>query len=110
MACDHPASEYDCEAIVIGNVNQVGVSCSQDVFHLKFLSGEDKIKALLHDSVNVQDSTYHALNLPEDLKIQGLHILLNARTPTANEMPACLNCEMPLFIDPIVWIIRAEKN
>jgi hypothetical protein len=107
---DIEVTEYDCEAIVLNNLNTCGIFCNKEVFTLKFVKGEDKIRSIIEYEYNVTDSSYTVLNLPRDLRTIGMTIKLNIRVPKTDEIPACYNFEMPMPLGPTVYIVRAEKK
>jgi hypothetical protein len=101
---------FDCEAIVLNNLSNVGITCNKEVYTLKFIKGEDKIKSIIEDDYNVTDHNYSVLNLPDDLKTIGLTLKLDIRELKSDEFPSCYNGEMPIFLGPTFYVIRAEKK
>jgi hypothetical protein len=102
---------YEYEAIVIYNNKNNVISCNPEVCNLKFTKGLDKIKTVTRNSAPVSDSIYAVLNLPKDLRTDGLIIKLNLREPKDDEMPSCYNFEMPVFLaSPIVFVTGVEKK
>lgn len=109
-SCEIDEVEGGYEAIVIEQVNTGITVCNMDVFQLKFIKGEEKIKSLFDYEFNVSDSIYSGLNLPEKFKNTGTIIKLDIRAATSNERPACYEGLMPLMVDPVLYIIQVEKK
>ncbi len=109
-ACEKKDNGYECEAIVLTSVNNEIISCDKDVFSLKFIRGENKVKSIIGSDYNVTDSVYSVLNLPGELMVTGLIIKLDVREPQSGEFPNCYNFEMPVVLGPVVSVTRAEKK
>jgi hypothetical protein len=108
-SCEKNENDYKCEAIVISMVNSGIVMCTDDPYNLKFISGLDIVESLTSD-YQILDSIYTVVNLPEDLKIEGLEIKLNIRELKSGESPTCYNFEMPIFVAPVVYVTDAEQK
>jgi hypothetical protein len=102
--------EYDCVAIVLNNLTNKGIFCNKEVFTLKFIRGEDKIKSIITEEYNVTDHNYSVLNLPDELKTIGLVLKLDIRMSKSEDLPGCLNYEMPIILGPTLYVVRAEKK
>ena len=108
-ACESSRSEYDCEAIVIENVNNGIITCDKDVYNLKFTRGLEIVDAIISEDYEVPDSTFAAINLPDNLKIPGLQIELEVRAPEAGEGPVCHNFEMPVSVSPLIVVVSTRE-
>ncbi len=103
--------EYDCEAIVISKFNSGTIQCDRDVYYLKITKGEDQVKSLFEENEYTSTSNYYqAVNLPDELKEEGLNIKLDVRRPNTDESPSCHDFSMPLVSLPTLYVIRAEKK
>ena len=91
--------EYPFEAEVLG----INLDCG--IYEIKFLNNLDNVIKLSGESVI--DSVYIAGNLPDDLKIQGLKIILNIGEPDYYKITACTMMGPTLNW---VWITRAKTK
>ena len=102
-------TNYECVAIIVSNVNSATIQCDKDVYDLKFIEGEDRVKSVIDYEYN-NHSIYAVLDLPDELKTIGLTIKLDIRETQPDERPSCYNFEMPILLGPIVSVVRAEKT
>lgn len=79
---NNPA-EYPFKAEVMGKNPDCGI------YQIKITEGQDKVELIVGNSIG--NNIYIANNLPEELKISGLKILLDLRKPVAenNELGIC---------------------
>lgn len=91
--------DYPFEAEVLG----INIDCKQN--EIKFSNDLDKVIELFGKSV--VDSLYIAGNLPNDLKIPGLKILVNIGNPIKQELTACTTRGPSLNW---VWITAAKPK
>lgn len=80
---DNNAEEYPYKAEVMGQNPDCGI------YQIKITEGQEKVEAIVGKSVGTH--IYIAKNLPEELKANGLKILLDLRKPIAenNELGVC---------------------
>ncbi len=109
-SCEKNENEFECEAIILSAVNTGIVMCTNDPYDLKFISGIDMVESVTDSNYQIVDSVYAVVNLPEELKKEGLIIKLNIRELKSGEGPTCYNFEMPIFIGPVVYVTNAEKK
>lgn len=67
----------------------MGVNSDCGIYQIKITNGQDKVESIVGNSVGT--NIYIAKNLPEELKVNGLKIILDLRKPTAenNELGIC---------------------
>jgi hypothetical protein len=77
------------------------------IYQIRITEGQDKVESILGKSVGT--NVYIAYNLPEELKIYGLKILLDLRKPRPenNELGIC-TAMGPSY--PWIFVIRAKKE
>lgn len=80
---DNNATEYPFKAEVMGVNSDCGI------YQIKVTEGQQKVASIVGKSVGTD--IYIASNLPEELKINGLKIILDLRKPKAgnNELGIC---------------------
>jgi hypothetical protein len=91
--------DYPFEAEVLG----INLDCKQN--EIKFSNDLDKVIGLFGKSVI--DSVYIAGNLPNDLKIPGLKIVVKIGNPSNQEFTACTTMGPSLNW---VWITAAKPK
>jgi hypothetical protein len=98
---EHNPSEYPFKAEVMG----VNLDCG--IYQIRITEGHDKVESILGKSIGT--NTFIACNLPSELKIAGLKILLDLRKPTAenNEIGICTTMG-PSYA--WVFVTRAKKE
>jgi len=101
FSCENNSSdqEYPFEAEVLG----LNPDCKKN--EIKFSNDLDKVIGLFGKSVI--DSVYIAGNLPDDLKIPGLKIVVNIGNPANQEFTACTTMGPSLNW---VWITAAKPK
>lgn len=92
-------TEYPFKAEVIGNNPDCGV------YQIRITEGQDKVGNIVGESI--ASNIYIANNLPEELKISGLRILLDLRKPENNELGICTHMG-PCY--PWIYVTRAKKE
>ena len=94
-------SEYPFKAEVMG----ANVDCG--IYQIRITEGQDKVESILGKSIGT--NIFIANNLPAELKITGLKILLDLRKPTAenNEIGFC-TAMGPSYA--WVFVTRAKKE
>lgn len=105
---DNSSDLFPCRAIVSGKAG-----CTyNNIFILKFVNGNNKAKSLaVGESGQGREDYYAVPNLPDELKIEGLTIVLDIRKPLKSEIPPCYNFEMPmLWAEAFVYVIWAKKE
>jgi len=78
---DESLKEYIIEAQVLGINSDCGI------YAVKILEGLSQVISIVGPTVG--DSIYIAKNLPKDMEIQGLNILIDIRSPKVEEITAC---------------------
>jgi len=103
---------YPYSAVVVSNLQNNLISCNKNVASVKITEKVDKALSIAFNaSGHEQDSIFIVLDLPEDLKINGLSIMMDLRKPSTSELPSCHNFEMPvMFGEPIVYVVRAKAK
>lgn len=83
FSCEKESSsdEYTIEAEVLGRNTDCGI------YAVKILNGLSKVQSIIGS--NISDSIYIAKNLPPELELAGLKILLEVRKPQNNELGPC---------------------
>lgn len=109
-SCQKDDDSYDFEAIVVYSRYYDMITCDPAVYDIKITKGLYRIGSVARNFTEVGDSIFATLNLPEELKEDGLLIKLDLRAPSDDEMPTCYNLEMPLVMSgPIVFVTEVEK-
>jgi hypothetical protein len=95
------SSEYPFKAEVIGKNSDCGIC------QIRITEGQNKVETMVGKSVGT--NIYIANNLPEDLKIDGLKIILDLRKPEPenNELGIC-TAMGPAY--PWVFVTKAKKE
>jgi hypothetical protein len=101
FSCENNSTdkEYPFEAEVLG----LNPDCN--INEIKFSNNLDKVIELFGKSVT--DSVYIAGNLPDDLKIPGLKVVVNIGNPANREFTACTTMGPSLNW---VWITAAKPK
>lgn len=90
-------TEYQFKAEVMGKNSDCGI------YQIKITEGQDKVETIVGKSVGT--NIYIAYNLPEELKICGLKILLDLRKPENSELGVC-TCREPSY----TWIFVTKAK
>jgi hypothetical protein len=97
ITCEKEEFDYPYEAKVIGR----NIDCH--IYSIKFNKDLDVVESILGYS----DSIYIAYNLPEDLQINNLDIMLDFRETNDNELGLC-SCLGPSY--NWLTVISAKKK
>ena len=100
---------YDCIAIIVDTNNSgTHTRCSTDFITLKITQGLTEAQTIAWNS-SLNDSIFYALNIPKELWYLGSEIIMDIRTPKKDELPRCMNYEMPVRLGrPIIYVVRTE--
>lgn len=98
---EYNTSEYPFKAEVMG----ANLDCG--IYQIRITEGQDKVESILDQSIGT--NIFIANNLPAELKIAGLKILLDLRKPTSenNEIGICTTMG-PSY--PWIFVTRAKKE
>lgn len=96
---NNTVNEYPFEAEVIGKNSDCGL------YAIKFTENLDQVYEIA-DS-HILEDIYIAKNLPEELQIEGLSIVLNIRKIKDHELGAC-TCRGPSY--PWIYVLSAKKK
>lgn len=94
------AEGYAFKALVIGENADCGV------YAIKITSGQEGVRLIDGQEAEVTD-IYIAANLPDELKINDLAIMLDLRAPMNDEIGVCTDMG-PSY--PWVFVIKAKKE
>ena len=92
-------TEYPFKAEVMGKNPDCGI------YQIKITEGQDKVELIVGNSMRTY--IFIANNLPEELKVNGLKILLDLRKPENNELGVCT------FMGPTyawIFVTTAKKE
>lgn len=95
---DDSSESFPYEARVIGQNQDCGI------YAIRILKDLPSVESIVGTTL---DSTYIAKNLPEELQVSGLEILLDLREPTNTELGACT------YLGPTynwITVIRAKRK
>ena len=101
ISCEENSTinEYPFEAEVLGRNSDCGI------YAIRFINNLYKVHEIA-DS-HVLDDIYIARNLPEELQIEGLFIVLNIRKIKDSELGACTH-RGPSY--PWIYVLSAKKK
>lgn len=92
------ATEYPYKAEVVGE------ACG--LYTIQITEGQKEV-ALIDGQAYEGNSIYIAKNLPDELKISGLKIILNVRKPENNELGSCTDMGISY---PWIFVTKAKKE
>lgn len=92
-------SEFPYQAEVMG----INPDCG--IYQIRITKGLDEVESIVGSSP--VDNIYIANNLPDELKINGLRIILDLRKPENNELGACTFLGLSV---PWVFVTKAKQE